>query len=650
MTVFDMIGEASRRFPDVPYLAGKEDAGWMPRTFREVERDSLRIGAALAGRGFRTEDTIAILSEGSPRWVIGEFGTLAAGCVSVPLSIKLLAEEIPFRLNHSESKAVLVSRNQLGKLLSVYGQLEGRPVLILLDDEPAAFGQAADEAGVPADRRVLFGDLLAEGTELLRLEPDRLETILASRTPDDTVTISYTSGTTGNPKGIMLSSRNYLANCRDAVEAFRVPSGYRTLLILPCDHSFGHTVGLYAALLRGITISFVDARGGAMSILRNIPGNLRETGPTFLLTVPALTGNFMKKIIGGISEKGGLIESLFRRGIEAGIRYHGDGFRKPPFRVRAAAFLPYHLADLLIFRKIRRTFGKRIRYFVGGGALLEPGQQQFFRALGIPVYQGYGLTEASPVISSNTPFRCRFGTSGTVLPSIDCRIVRPDGGEAAPGETGEIVIRGENVMKGYFRNEEATREAIRDGWLHTGDMGHFDGDGFLVVSGRVKALLISADGEKYSPEEIEEAIVSGSRLISQVLVYNDHRKYTTALVTLDVPAVEAEIRHRGILSTKALASLLGEEFARLRTGDRYRSRFPSQWIPSVFRILPEAFSEENRMINSTMKMVRYRIIERYADEIESMYAADRDADAENLQLLRELFPKLDRISKPDRTV
>jgi len=625
-TVLALLAAASEEFASVPYVLRRTDDGWYSRTFREVFEDSRRFASALVARGIEAESRIAILADGSPEWVIGELGVIGAGCISVPLSIKLLAEEVPFRINHCEAAAIMVSRNQLQKVLGVYREFASAPLLIYLDEDSREARSQCAASGVAADRFVGYAELAAAGAEYLAEVDEELDSRMAAISEETVVTISYTSGTTGNPKGIMLTHRNYWVNVQDAVQVFNVPRAtYSTLLVIPCDHSFGHTVGIYAALARGITIHFVDGRGGGMAIIRNIPANLREANPVFLLTVPALTGNFMKKIIQGVEEQGALVARIFHAGIRAGIRYWGDCARRQPFLTRVGAWLPYRFADLLIFRRIRATFGRRIEFFVGGGALLDVGQQQFYRALGVPVYQGYGLTEAAPVISSNTGFHHKIGTSGQVLPSVVCKIVREDGTTAEPGEKGEIRIRGENVMKGYYRNSRATAETLVDGWLRTGDLGYFDEEGFLVVTGREKALLISSDGEKYSPESIEEAIVGSSTLIDQVMLYNDHCKYTTALVTVNSAVLKsfaAETGPQAPRGPEELVELVRRELYRFRDDASVPHRFPPQWIPSVFLVLREHFSEENRMINSSMKLVRYKVLEAHRDAIEYMYGAE----------------------------
>ena len=617
----------------------KTDAGWQAKSFAETEREAGEFAAALIARGFRKNDVVAVLAHGSANWVIGEFGTLLAGCISVPLSVQLLPEEIPFRLNHSSARALLVSRHTLDKALAVLDQVEDKALQLIYLEEEGAEQALAGQAPETRRRFHSFGELLAEGRAYLKEHPGALSEVKEAIAEDDVVTISYTSGTTGNPKGIMLTHLNYYANCTDGVTMFNVPEDFHTLVILPCDHSFAHTVAIYAALLRGISISFVDSRGGPMGILRSIPVNLTETNPSFLLTVPALSGNFMKKIQAAIAEKGGIIEALFEAGLKAGRRIHGEGYNRPPFPVRAWHTPVYLLAKWLIFSKVRAIFGNRIQFCVGGGALLDVKQQEFFLSLGVPVYQGYGRTEAAPVISSNTPRVHKLGSSGRIAPSVQCRILKPDGEHARVGETGEIVIYGENVMKGYFRNPEASAAVLRDGWLYTGDLGYFDSDGFLVVVGREKALLIAEDGEKYSPEEIEEAIVNCSTLIAQVMLTNDQRRYTGALAVLDRDRVQKELQKNHPDSADALFGQINASFYGFSRDAYYSRRFPGRWVPATFRILKEPFSMDNRMINSSMKMVRHKIAAAYAEELEYMYTPEggRPDNPENLQTLREMF-------------
>ncbi len=639
-TVLRMLDEAALKWGSAPYAYRKTDAGWVPVSFKEARDRAREFAVWLLSTGARRDDRIAVLAEGSPEWIVGEFGVLMAGCASVPLSIKLLEEEIPFRLDHSEARAILTTKNQLKKVLGAFHQTENKKIrIIYLDNDPEWARRTAAENGVNASRVIGFDEACNEGRAAFPSLGDRLDQCIASVEEDDTVTISYTSGTTGNPKGIMLTHLNYWTNCHDAVKAIPLPPGWRSLIILPVDHSFAHTAGLYTALMCGVTLYFVDSRGGGIGTLRNIPINLVESNSHFLFTVPSLTANLMKKIIAGVEEKGGIIERLFKAGIRAGIAYNGNGFNAPPRGVRLKNVIPYRIAKLLIFNTIRKmVFGRSIRFCIGGGALLDVKQQEFFAAFGVPVYQGYGLTEAAPIICANTPTRHKFGTSGIVFDSIECRLVKADGSPAGVNETGEIVIRGGNVMKGYFTNPDASARALRDGWLYTGDLARWDPDGFLVVVGREKALLITEDGEKYSPEEIEEAIGFSTDVIDQVMAYCDHRKYTIALVSLDTGKVERLIRSRNVPSAMALLQILKDELYRFKT-DPKAKKVQAAWVPSVFQFIPEPFSEKNGTVNSTMKLVRHRITEVHSDLIEYAYTKEGSLmeNPRNLAVLADLF-------------
>ncbi len=452
---------------------------------------------------------------------------------------------------------------------------------------------------------------------------------------NDVVNICYTSGTTGNPKGIMLTHLNYWTNSHDAVKLFHLPDAtFDTLIVLPVDHSFAHTVGIYTAFLRGITLYFVDAGKSNASIIRNFPKNLVEVSPTFLMTVPSISGSFMKKMKQEIHKKGNFIEKIFFNGIEAGILRNGDGFNKPKGFIKVKTFFPYQLANILIFKKLRAVFGSKIKYCVGGGALLEIKQQHFFAAIGVPVFQGYGLTEAAPIISSNSPKSYKFGTSGRVAPSVECKIMLDDGKEAKTNQRGEIVIKGDNVMKGYFKNEEATKEVLRDGWLYTGDLGYFDEDGFLVVTGRAKALLINKEGEKYSPEEVEEAMYNNVDIIDQLLVYNDHRPFTSALVVLQKDNVKALLKNNSVDNAKDAYKLIVKT---LKTYETKASHIPNIWYPNKFIIIEKAFSEEDHLVNSTMKLVRYKIVEFYNQRIDLLYSDSEGNITRNIYTIGKLF-------------
>lgn len=640
-TVIRMLNEAVEKYGNAPYVLDKKDTGYEPMGYKELSQKAGYFASSLFDMGFEKNNTIAVLAEGRISWVLTEFGILKAACISVPLSIKLLPEEILFRLNHSGAKAIIASRNTIEKIIEIIDKVnESDFKIIYLEDNIDDIKQKLDNKGLILNKNLLIlSDLISNGKESFGENQMSLQKIEEDINENDVVTICYTSGTTGNPKGIMLTHLNYYSNSRDAMEYFNVKEYYRLMIILPLDHSFAHTVGIYASLVRGLAIFFVDARGGGMATIKNIPINLKEANPHFMLTVPALSGNFMNKISDGIAAKGGFAKTLFDSGMKAGMAMFGDGYHKGGFFAKIANIVQYKIADKLVFSKVRKIFGDNLQYCVGGGALLDIKQQRFFYSLGIPIYQGYGLTEATPIISANTPQVHKLGSSGKVLPSVEAKIMKSDSTEAPVGVKGELVIRGDNVMKGYFKNESATNETIRDGWLYTGDLGYFDADGFLIITGREKALLISQDGEKYSPEEIEEAIINCSDLAAQAMIHNDHNKITVAIITLNKSHTENLIKEKGIKDASALLDEVKKSLYKFKSESDYIDKFPEKWIPAQFTIVAEPFSEQNHMINSTLKMVRYKIKETYNHFLDDMNKTDGASITKerNIKTLKEVF-------------
>lgn len=639
-TIFNMLDRSADIYAKSPYLNQKEDKGWKATNFFETKQKALNLASALLGLGINYEDKITILSEAKADWIISEFAILYAGGISVPLSIKLLPEEIPFRVNHSDSKLIIGSENTLEKIISQWDKFDYKKMqLILLDSPSKKISDICENLNFDQKCILYVDDLYKSGKEKFSENKSKLAALREKITENDVVTICYTSGTTGNPKGIMLTHLNYYSNSHEAVNTFQIRENIRTLLILPTDHSFAHTVGIYTSLVKGLALYFVDARGGGMNALKNIPINLKEANPNFLLTVPALTANFINKIKEGISAKGPFIQGIFDRGLKAAIKRNGNGFNKPGFTTQISTWFNFSLANLLIFPKLKDIFGSSIEFFVGGGALLDIKQQQFYKAIGIPVYQGYGLTEATPIISTNTPFFHKMGTSGKLLDNIRCKIVDENGVELPKGQKGEIIIKGENVMKGYYKNEEATAKTIKNNWLFTGDLGYFDEDDFLVVVGREKALLISEDGEKYSPEEIEEAIVNSSSFIQQCMIYNDHKKFTTGLVTLNKAIVSDWIKKNKVQDSQIILDKIKSEVLAFRNQKEFNNKFPEKWIPSNFQIVEEEFSEANKMINSTLKMVRFVITETYKDKLDQLYLPNNQGmvNEENKKTIESIF-------------
>ncbi len=638
-TIIELLKQTAQQYPNENYLYEKTDSGWKGTNFAQTDLSSDFFAVSLLKNGFLQNDKIGILSEGRTKWVISELGILKSRCISVPLSVKLTEEELSFRLVHSETKAIITSHNNIEKIIHILKKTELKNLKIIYLDNDTGFVETFEDKYnyfSVEDNVIFFDNMIKLAERTYDFDKEKIDEIINQIQEDDIVNISYTSGTTGNPKGIMLSHLNYFSNSLASASMFDVPKFSKLFIILPLDHSFAHTAGTFVGLQKPLALYFLDTRGGAMAALKNIPLNIKEVKPNLMITVPALSGNFMKNIIQNINKKGGFAKWLFNRGLEAGIAIYKDGFTEANKTTKAIKEPIYKLADKLVFSKIRENFGGELAFCVGGGALLDIKQQEFFNAIGMPVYQGYGLSEATPVISANTSNMHKFGTSGRVLENIECKII-DDGKELAQGKKGEIFIKAHSVMKGYFKNPEASAKVLRDQGLYTGDLGYFDEDGFLVVTGREKALLISVDGEKYSPEEIEE-LLANSEFINHVMLYNDHSKYTTALFTLDEIYIKSFIKEKKIKTTKKLLEHIEKSVSHILKEGEKKGYFPKKWLPVTFRIVPEQFTEQNKLVNSTMKMVRYKITERYKNLIDEMYLPEAKEDKEhNLKVLQKLF-------------
>jgi long-chain acyl-CoA synthetase len=594
----------------------KTDDHYVGATYKDIRRSVHTCAAGLISVGIQKGDRVALISEGRNDWVIAEFGILYTGAINVPLSVKIdELSELKFRLAHSGCRAVIASGSQAHKLDKIKNDLPDLEKIILLDDP-----------GKTGEDELLFTELLREGERVLGRDRLRFDEIWRSVEPDDPANICYTSGTTADPKGIVLKHLNYYTNVEQASGMVDVPDYYCSLLILPWDHSFAHTAGVYALIRNGASMAAVQLGKTPMETLRNIPVNIREIRPSFLLSVPALAKNFKRNIEQAVKAKGPNIEKLFNKALDIGYRYNGNGWDRGT-GTKKLLYPLYKLYDKIIFKKIRDNFGGKLEFFIGGGALLDIELQRFFYTIGIPMYQGYGLTEAAPIISANAPRNHKLGSSGKVVPRLQLKICDEHGRELPTGSKGEIVVKGDNVMTGYWKNEKATSEALRDGWLYTGDIGYMDEDGFLFVLGREKSLLIGHDGEKYSPEGVEEVIVAHSPFIDQIMLYNNQSPYTTALVVPNKENLFKRLQETSLSvqssegQDKALEILEGE-IAEYRKGGKFGDMFPERWLPSAIAVLGEGFTEQNRLLNSTMKMVRGRIVEFYKNRIDFMYTAE----------------------------
>ena len=616
LTIIDFVEKYTRAHNDLTFLREKVDGVWTETSFRETREEAYKIGAGLMQLGLKKGDKASLLSQGRNLWITSELGILYAGGVNVPLSIKLTeSTDLLFRIQHSESRFVIVSEQQLPKIRSIIDQCPLVEKVIVLD--PIAEYQANE---------MPITEVIAMGEAYLKEHADEFRAVYESIQPDDYANISYTSGTTADPKGILLTHRNYTANVEQGSSVIQCEKGDVMLIILPLDHCFAHVAGFYTMMYYGGSIATVPIGKTAIATLKNIPISIKEVKPMLMLSVPALARNFRKNIETSIKAKGKVVERLYEFALNNAIQYNKEYWNRGGWQ--AWRWPLVKLFDKIIFKAVREGFGGRMKFFVGGGALLDIELQRYFCAVGMPMFQGYGLSEATPIICANSMGHAIFGSSGRIVSPLDLKICDDNGNEVPHGQKGEIVIKGENVMAGYWKNPESTAKTIVDGWLHTGDMGYVTDKhpGYLWVVGRFKSLLISADGEKYSPEGFEDSLTDGSKYIEQVILHNNQDPYTIVLIVPNKDALKEYVKAQGIDPTteagkKAMLQKIQDEVNEYRNG-KFADMFPEQWLPKAIAVLPEAFTEQNHLVNSTMKIVRGKVEEFYADRIEYAYTTE----------------------------
>jgi long-chain acyl-CoA synthetase len=551
--------DAVRDAPDEPaYLEEQEGGDWRPVLWSEAaERvDDLALG--LLARGVRKSDRVAVLSRTRLEWVLLDWAVMSIGAVVVGLYPTSSAKECEYILAHCEAVlAFTEDEDQTRKLVSVRGTLPALREIIPFDRLPK---------------------LEAEGRLARHLHPEPVE-------EDDLATLIYTSGTTGPPKGCMLTHRNLVTAATRVVEGLQAP-GDVVLLFLPLAHSYGR-LAYQAAAFRGATIAFV-------ADVARLPEAMSAVHPAVLPSVPRVYEKVYANTLGEIERAGGLRRQIGLWALRVGAR--ASRASREGRSVSALLGLQERLADRLVFGKVRERLGGKMRLGISGAAPLSPDVIEFFHALGVPVIEGYGLTETASSAAVNEADDFRIGTVGRAVEGTEIRLA----------DDGEILLRSDSVFAGYYKDPEATAAALTaDGWLRTGDVGEIDGDGFLRITDRKKDIIITAGGKNIAPQNLENAL-KASRFVSHAIVVGDRRPYVTALLTLDEPEVAASGR-----DAQELAQELVDDVNRDRTRVEQIKRFV---------ILPRDFSQEEGEVTPTLKLRRNVIHEHFANEIEQLYA------------------------------
>lgn len=590
-TVPAMFQATITRFAERPALLAKEGGRYRAASYGDVARKVDALGAYLMEAGVGIGERVALLSENRPEWAIADQAVLGVGAVDVPLYPTLDADAIALALNDCAACVVIASTSsQLAKLNQVASRVPSLRLVLVFD-----------EAAEPADGLVTYHEALVRGEALLPRHADELRSRREMLRPDDLASIVYTSGTTGAPRGAMLTHGNLTSNAHAAASTLMLTPDDVALSFLPLSHVLERSA-CYASLAAGASIAYAER-------LETLPQNLAEVRPTFFCAVPRVLERFYRRTLAQIEAEAPLKREVFWAALEI-----GDFFYKvmqEEGRVTFPTNALYHAADRLVFKQVRDALGGRLRFIVSGGAPLSAELGRFFQVMGVPVAEGYGLTECSPVLTLNPPEAIKLGTVGRALPGVTLRL----------SADGEIVVRGPNVMKGYWNDEAATREALdAEGWMRTGDLGHLDEDGYLTLVDRKQEVLVMADGRKVAPQPIEQRLLSHP-LVSQTMLLGEGRHHMTALMVPDFAeaarlAIAAGHDWKNDVELVGLAPVrqaLGEAIEAVNAG-----LAPHEQIRS-FHAIAHPFTPEGGELTPTFKLKRRVVADKYREEIETLY-------------------------------
>jgi long-chain acyl-CoA synthetase len=589
------------RFPKPALIRRCVGEGYHDFSSRDYFDQIRYLSFALPALGLERGDRAAIISESRPEWGIADLAIVTAGGVDVPIYPTLSASQTRYILLDSGARLAIVSDwVQAAKLRQIGGDVPGLAAIIVFDwSEP---GEGVDPAAKP--RVISMAEALELGRQRFESDPDGAgahRRQAGSIAPGDMATVIYTSGTTGEPKGVMLSHENLLSNVRSSQDVLELSPADIALSILPLSHSY-ERIAFYQYLNHGVTVAFAES-------LQTIARDLARVKPTVLVGVPRVFEKFHSAVMERIASSSALRRRLFEWALPVGhawFRARLEG-RRPGLSLG----LRHSIADRLVFAKIRDRVGGRLRYLISGSAPLAEQTEVFFAAAGMPIAQGYGLTEASPILTANPPDAPRAGSVGKPLPRVEIRIA----------EDGEILARGPNIMLGYFGKPAATREVLDDdGWLHTGDIGHFDADGYLAITDRKKEILVTAGGKNIAPQPIENRLRS-SRLVAEAVLIGDRRNFPAVLIVPDFDALRNRFKEEPWAS-EAAESLVGRPGvmkAYEQLLDAVNEDLAQFERIKRIALLPRAFSIESGELTPTMKPRRKVIETQWRDLIEALY-------------------------------
>ena len=617
LNLVDIFWQRVKDQPESPAIMRKIDGAYRQIIWREHGRIVELIAGGLLNLGVKTGEKIAIISQTRVEWCWADMAILSCGAVTVPVYPTLAQAEVNYLLNHSDAIGIFVeNRPQLVKVLAASTLPPNLRFIVLMDGE---LDRVHDKL-----RLLSFADILEDGEIYLKTHVDELPDRIKSITPEQLATIVYTSGTTGIPKGAMLLHSNIYTVCKAIAEMEPFTEDDLILSFLPLSHVYERISAELFSVYKGIPVAFAES-------IDTVPQNMVEVKPTYITGVPRFFEKAYQRIQLEIRHLPKPQQYLIRWAISLGkraLKYRQSLKNDQSKNTRSIVEHIYEnelrVADRLVFSKIRRRFGGRIRVMLSGAAPLSEEVQGFFETIGMPIMQGYGLTETAAPAFCNVPSTNRFGTVGRALPGVSVKIA----------EDGEIMLKGPNIFVGYYKNEGATKEAFRDGWFLTGDIGEVDADGFLRIKDRKKDIIITAGGKHIAPQYLEN-MFKGDALISHIVVYGDRRKFISALITLNKDGVIFFAKTNQIsygdynelaknpLVIAAVSKTIDEKNANLAVFERIKK----------FTILPNDLSVESDELTPTLKVKRKVVVEKYKEILDGFYAAE-DLEIEDGHLIQ----------------
>jgi long-chain acyl-CoA synthetase len=584
-------------YGEEPTLWWKRGGLWKKISWQEYGNWSRAVGNGLLSQTLKPGDKVSILSQTRVEWVVIDMAIMGIGCITTPIYHSNTPQQVRYILDHSQSRVVFVEdQEQLDKVLSIWETLPHLKMVVVMDKF-----HAGDRQNV-----VSLEHFTQQGDQYGQDHPEEFQQRLQAVHPADIISFIYTSGTTGPPKAAMITSENVIAIIRHLPSLLNLRRSDVTMAYLPLAHIAERVVGHFMKLYAGNQTVYAES-------LEDLPSNLRQTGPTVMFGTPRVFEKFYARILTGIQDATWFEKSIFRWSHRVGKKVAERELNRQ--KISFGWRVKRYLAHLLIFRKIRDIFGGNIRFMISGGAPIAPNIIRFFYEMGLKIYEVYGMTETTGLLSMNRPGAYKIGSVGKLFPETEINLE----------EDGEICAHGPQNCQGYYRNEEATRELLTTDdsgkiWLHTGDIGYFDEDGFLYITDRKKDLIITAGGKNVAPQNIEN-LLKTSPYISQAMVYGDRKPYLTALLTLDEDEITKFARDRRILYSDLSDLTKQPEVLNLIRKEVHakNQELASYETIKKFRILEEELDQDKDEITPTLKVKRKVVTENYRSLLEEMY-------------------------------